>query len=80
MQKIHAREALVPEGWRADVTVSIGGEGRIASVEDGAAEGAQAVDLLLPAPANLHSHAFQRAMAGLTETRGPDPRDRAFSR
>jgi formimidoylglutamate deiminase len=21
-------------------------------------------------PANLHSHAFQRAMAGLTETRG----------
>lgn len=75
MQKIHAREALVPEGWRADVTVSIGGEGRIASVEDGAAEGAQAVDLLLPAPANLHSHAFQRAMAGLTETRGPDPRD-----
>jgi formimidoylglutamate deiminase len=33
------------------------------------------VGLLLPAPANAHSHAFQRAMAGLTERRGPDPRD-----
>jgi formimidoylglutamate deiminase len=33
------------------------------------------VPVLLPAPANLHSHAFQRAMAGLTEQRGPDPRD-----
>ena len=33
------------------------------------------VGILLPAPVNLHSHAFQRAMAGLTERRGPDPRD-----
>ncbi|MEZ5649544.1 MAG: formimidoylglutamate deiminase [Burkholderiaceae bacterium] len=27
------------------------------------------VDVLLPAPANVHSHAFQRAMAGLAERR-----------
>ncbi|MEL6288789.1 MAG: formimidoylglutamate deiminase [Pseudomonadota bacterium] len=33
------------------------------------------VDILLPAPVNAHSHAFQRAMAGLTEGRGPDVRD-----
>lgn len=33
------------------------------------------VQILLPAAANLHSHAFQRAMAGLTERRGPDPVD-----
>ena len=33
------------------------------------------VGILLPAPVNLHSHAFQRAMAGLTERWGPDPRD-----
>lgn len=33
------------------------------------------VDVLLPAPVNLHSHAFQRAMAGLTESRGPDASD-----
>jgi len=31
--------------------------------------------MLLPAPVNVHSHAFQRAMAGLTEKRGPDPTD-----
>jgi formimidoylglutamate deiminase len=37
------------------------------------------VALLLPAPLNLHSHAFQRAMAGLTEARGPDPRDSFWS-
>ena len=29
----------------------------------------------LPGIANLHSHAFQRAMAGLSEARGPEPRD-----
>jgi formimidoylglutamate deiminase len=33
------------------------------------------VALLLPALTNLHSHAFQRAMAGMTEARGPDPED-----
>ena len=33
------------------------------------------VGVLLPAPVNLHSHAFQRAMAGLSECRGPDPTD-----
>ena len=30
---------------------------------------------MLPAPANSHSHAFQLAMAGLTERRGADPTD-----
>lgn len=33
------------------------------------------VGALLPAPVNLHSHAFQRAMAGMTERRGPNGRD-----
>ena len=37
------------------------------------------VDVLLPAPANLHSHAFQRAIAGRTERRGPDGRDSFWS-
>ncbi|MEO0823402.1 MAG: formimidoylglutamate deiminase, partial [Pseudomonadota bacterium] len=36
----------------------------------GGPEGAEPVGILLPAPANLHSHAFQRAMAGLSERRG----------
>ncbi|MBI1416426.1 MAG: formimidoylglutamate deiminase [Limimaricola sp.] len=77
MAEIRARQALLPQGWASDVTVTIGADGRIAAVTEGAPAppGAQAVDTLLPAPANLHSHAFQRAMAGLTEARGPDPRD-----
>ncbi len=29
---------------------------------------------MAPAAANLHSHAFQRAMAGLAEVRGKDDR------
>jgi len=33
------------------------------------------LDILLPAPANCHSHAFQRAMAGLTEKRGKSESD-----
>lgn len=64
---IHAERALLPEGWVADVGVRIEG-GRIASV--GPAAGGERVACLLPAPVNLHSHAFQRAMAGITERRG----------
>ncbi|MFN4171258.1 MAG: formimidoylglutamate deiminase, partial [Pseudorhodobacter sp.] len=58
-----------------NVTVTVE-DGRITSAAPGTEPaGAHRVGLLLPSPANLHSHAFQRAMAGLTETRGPDPRD-----
>lgn len=66
-ERIHARRALLPEGWARDVTVEIA-DGRIRSVAPGQGQGG--ADILLPAPANLHSHAFQRAMAGLTERRG----------
>ena len=75
MQVLWAEQALLPEGWARDVRVEIGADGRIATVTPGAPQAGQRLDILLPAPANLHSHAFQRAMAGLTERRGPDPRD-----
>ena len=68
MTVIHAKTALLPEGWAQDVTLRIEA-GRIASITPGAAPEAQVVDCLLPAMVNLHSHAFQRAMAGLTEYR-----------
>lgn len=71
MTVIHAKTALLPEGWARDVRVTLAG-GRIVSVEAGAGQGAaETVDCLLPAMVNLHSHAFQRAMAGMTEARGP---------
>jgi formiminoglutamate deiminase len=70
MQTIHAAYALLPEGWRGDVRIVLSG-GVIAGVEAGAARLPDAVhvDALLPAPGNLHSHCFQRAMAGMTEHR-----------
>lgn len=76
MTVIWAEQALLPGGWAQDVAVTVDGA-RIASVTPGATRpaGATAAGLLLPAAANLHSHAFQRAIAGLTERRGPDPAD-----
>lgn len=76
MPSIWAKEALLPEGWRRHVQIEMGPDGRIASVTPDAPEpGGPHVDLVVPAPANCHSHAFQRAMAGLTEARGPSGAD-----
>ncbi len=76
MTTLHAKHALLPDGWARDVTVTIA-EGRIAALSGGTSD--QMVDILLPAPTNLHSHAFQRAMAGLTERRGADRTDSFWS-
>mgnify|MGYP005829297937 CR=1 FL=1 len=75
MTVLWAERALLPGGWAEDVRVDIDPEGRIGRVSAGKAPEGQRVGLLLPAMANLHSHAFQRAMAGLAEARGPQPRD-----
>ncbi|MCC5970044.1 MAG: formimidoylglutamate deiminase [Pararhodobacter sp.] len=76
MIRIWAETALLESGWERDVSLTIE-DGRITEVQAHTLPeaGATRVGALLPAPANLHSHAFQRAMAGLTERRGPDPRD-----
>jgi formiminoglutamate deiminase len=70
MSQIFARRARLPEGWAHDVAVTVA-DGKIEKIETGAAPpaGACRVDALLPAIGNLHSHAFQRAMAGMTEFR-----------
>ncbi|OAN73354.1 formimidoylglutamate deiminase [Jannaschia sp. EhC01] len=79
MQIIHAKQALTPTGWQSDLEVAIDASGRIVGVGPQRQTPTRVVPLLLPAPLNLHSHAFQRAMAGLTEARGPDPRDSFWS-
>ncbi|MEM7508215.1 MAG: formimidoylglutamate deiminase [Pseudomonadota bacterium] len=73
MQTISAEQALLPGGWHRDVRVRVDDQGRIAEVAPG--QGDAPAGILLPAPGNLHSHAFQRAMAGLTEARGPQGSD-----
>ena len=61
---------LTPDGWLAPGRVQVGDDGRIAGVEAGGA-GERVGGIALPGMPNLHSHAFQRAMAGLTERAGP---------
>jgi formimidoylglutamate deiminase len=72
MTAIHAKSALTPTGWRRDVRLVIAG-GRIASVDSSAppGDGDERVDVLIPGMSNVHSHAFQRGMAGLAEIGGP---------
>ena len=75
MNTIWATSALLPSGWAQDVAVQVDDAGRITSVETGTQPSGTRTTMLLPAPANAHSHAFQRAMAGMTEARGPNPSD-----
>ncbi|MFO1147943.1 MAG: formimidoylglutamate deiminase [Alsobacter sp.] len=72
MPVLHTGTALTPLGWQDDVRLEIAA-GRIASMSAGAPArpGDERVAALVPAMPNLHSHAFQRGMAGLAERRGP---------
>ncbi len=71
LQQIHAKTALLPRGWANDVCITWA-NGRITAVQpDAALQPRDEVhDVVLSGMSNLHSHAFQRAMAGLAETRG----------
>lgn len=71
MDKLHLDRALTPEGWRDNVTVTVGADGRITAITDGGEPGVGRVKgIALPGLPNLHSHAFQRGMAGMTEVAG----------
>ena len=73
MSVLHAARALTPDGWKSNVRITIEA-GAIATVEIDAEaqEGDERHAIMAPAAANLHSHAFQRALAGLAEIGGPD--------
>ncbi|HEX7113388.1 MAG TPA: formimidoylglutamate deiminase [Mizugakiibacter sp.] len=68
-----ADHAWLPAGWSADARLAIA-DGRFVRVEAGRAhvDGTALGRFVLPGMPNLHSHAFQRAMAGLAERRGRD--------
>ncbi len=67
--RLWAETALLPEGWAKHVLVEVEG-GQIVRGDTGCKDSRDAVALSFASPANLHSHAFQRAMAGMTERRG----------
>jgi formimidoylglutamate deiminase len=69
---------LLPKGWARDVLLQWDAQGLLTRVE---ADQSPPADIprvegpVLPGMPNLHSHAFQRAFAGLTEFRGQNPVD-----
>ena len=67
---IFAKQAKLATGWVQNVRLSIVDQ-EITQIETDQSpqSGDVTVDTLLPALANLHSHSFQRAMAGMTEYR-----------
>ena len=70
-KSFYATAALLPEGWAADVRISVI-DGAIARIERTAMPeaGDERLGTVLPGLPNVHSHAFQRGMAGLAEVRG----------
>ncbi|MEE4342724.1 formimidoylglutamate deiminase [Pseudomonas alliivorans] len=76
MSAFFAERALLPDGWASDVRLEVSPEGILTRIQINAdRQGAEVVSgPMLPGMPNLHSHAFQRAMAGLAEVAG-NPND-----
>ncbi len=76
MSAFFAERALLPNGWANDVRLEVSADGLLTQVAANAsAEGAERLrGPVLAGMPNLHSHAFQRAMAGLAEVAG-NPND-----
>jgi formimidoylglutamate deiminase len=75
--RLFAPQALLRDGWADDVLFEIDGAGAIVSVTPRAALGSaeRTAGPVIAGMPNLHSHAFQRALAGRTEQRGAAGRD-----
>ncbi len=78
MSALFARHALLPRGWERDVLLAWDEGGTLTGVSPGTPDaaipaGAARAEYVLPGMPNLHSHAFQRAMGGLTERAGDGP-------
>ena len=75
MNALFARHALLAEGWQRDVLLEWDARGDLTKAAPDAAPplGVARADYVLPGMINLHSHSFQRAIAGLTERAGDSP-------
>src|SRR6202012_863808 len=72
-QSLFRADPYLADGWRRNVLLEWDASGTLSAVTPdhaGVPAGVpQAAGPLMPGMPNLHSHAFQRAMAGLTEYR-----------
>lgn len=71
-KRLYAKTALLKTGWASDVCMDIDGNGMILAIEKDASDaGAEQMSgPVIAGMTNLHSHAFQRVMAGMAERRG----------
>ncbi len=71
MKSYFSDAVWLPHGWASNVRIAVDGRGVLSSVDDDGERGdAEFLGrYVLPGMPNLHSHAFQRAMAGLAERR-----------
>ena len=79
-QAIFARKALTAEGWQENVRIEVDAAGLIVAITpDSKMPTGAAYELMLPGMNNVHSHVFQRAMVGLTETASGEGHDNFWS-
>ncbi|WP_114393428.1 formimidoylglutamate deiminase [Oleisolibacter albus] len=78
MPSYFAPAARLPQGWVRNVRLEVDGTGTLTAVTPDTVpdrltgDGVERLSgPIVPGMANLHSHAFQRAMAGLAEQAGP---------
>ncbi len=73
MTRYHAEQALLPSGWARDVLLEVDAQGSLQRISTNAEAGtAERLNgPVIPGMPNVHSHAFQRSMAGLTQRGGP---------
>ncbi len=64
-----SKQILLPQGWKYDVRFSVNNAGEFTKFKENASPaGASVIEgIVVPGMPNLHSHAFQRAMAGMSE-------------
>lgn len=69
--RLFAADALLPQGWRRNVHIDVAADGTIGSVVPEARpdDAERLCGPLVPGIPNVHSHAFQRALAGRTGRR-----------
>ncbi len=80
MTALFADHALLPGGWARDVLLRWDASGALTAVTPGSSsppDVPRANGAVLPGMPNLHSHAFQRAFAGLSEYRSAEVTDPA---
>lgn len=69
MPVLHCAHALLPSGWAEGVAIHHAA-GLVTRIETGVEAASPDATIALPGLASLHSHSFQRGMAGLAERRG----------